>query len=677
MKLRELIQVCNGKELSELYAFWNGEGPPPADDTELRSRLLSYMTSDVVVRRRLRFLSRRLVDLLRYFLGRHRYEASLENIGDSHFFSFMGPYEVEAAVRALVKRGFLFPCRRTTVHPHRYTIPFELGDLLRGELEDLDLSLSEAFSLAKMLAVEAAEASGGPPPGESLDTMLAPPALDARISVVPLPIRELYDRALDCGGGLLPRSVLLRDRGSGEELPRRLVKESLEKARLGTVRHLALGEYGINHFEDTVILFDEVLRAELGRRVPDPAEASLVVRALGVDLLSDLSQFLGRLSREKVRLTQSGSVYRTAARKIEEQLILAAKRDSSREGLFQFVFQLALSRHLVRRSPERLLVLTSKGRTWPRLSVGFKLKELLAAVVDDPQQHFHRPRLQEHALAVLRSLTPDRWYDFGLLVGVVRHSYLSSLDEEGVREAYQSRYQYSSEAHTRDLPQITQMIAGFLSEDLHLLGLVDLALAAERPRALRLSPLAAKVFGNEGEDSSSAPRLLVNPDFEVLLFPEGDSYDLIQRLDRFAERISPEGASRFRITERTVERAVAAGMSAAEILETLSENSASELPQNVVYSIRDFAEKVKFVRIQRAFLVHARHKEVIDQLVRHGAVRREVMERLSPRLLALSPEANLEELLPLLEKEGVFVEGEPAGAGECPEEGAERNGDDD
>ena len=49
------------------------------------------------------------------------------------------------------------------------------------------------------------------------------------------------------------------------------------------------------------------------------------------------------------------------------------------------------------------------------------------------------------------------------------------------------------------------------------------------------------------QDAAPGPRLLVNPDFEILLFPDGDSYELIQRLDSFAERASSEAAHRFQI----------------------------------------------------------------------------------------------------------------------------------
>ena len=672
MHLSELISVCNAKERSELLTFWRPEGrrEEPADDPS--DELGGLMTDEAMVRRRLRFLSRKLVDLLRFFLGRRQFEASLEAVRKAQSCSLMSPHEVEAAVRALMKRGFLFPVRRTTSRPNRFVVPHELGEVLRGELEDLDLELADAFSLRRMLAstlvdtrvVEDSNSTERSPLQDlerSLLELTDRGSIDARRSQLPAEgVRPIFEAALEGGGGLLSRSVVSRN-GMDADFSRRMVKEHLERERLGTVRHLALGEYGINHFDDMVIVFEEVLQAELETRRPQPEEHGQRIRSLGVDLLSDLAEFLNRLSREKVRLTQSGSVYRTAARKIEEELILGSKGDFEAASILQFLFDVSLSCHLIRRSSDRHLSLTAKGRTWPRLGVGFKLKELLHGVLDDPGVHFHRPRLQRLALDVLHELSAERWYDFFLVVGLIRHRYLATLDEAGIRDAYQSRYQYSSEAHMRDLGQLTQMVSEFLSRELNLLGLIDLTLEADRPAALRLSALAEKVLGaakDTAEAAALGPRLLVNPDFEIVLFPEGDSYELIQNLDRFAERVSADGAYRYRITARSVERAVAGGLSVAEILETLSEHSDSELPQNVVYSVRDHASKVRFVRVQQALLLSARHKEVIDTVLRHSAVRRAVLERLSPRMLALNPATPLDQITPVLEQHGIFLEGD-------------------
>src|SRR5262249_57606073 len=123
-----------------------------------------------------------------------------------------------------------------------------------------------------------------------------------------------------------------------------------------------------------------------------------------------------------------------------------------------------------------------------------------------------------------------------------------------------------------------------------------------------------------------------------------------------------EDAQGFGITPGSVERAVAGGLTATEILETLSAHSSIDLPQNLVFSIREYAEKVRFVHLRPVLLLTARHREVIDQLLKRADVRKLVQERLGPRVLALVAEATTADLAVLLETEGVYLEGEaPAG----------------
>src|SRR5262249_34513091 len=263
--------------------------------------------------------------------------------------------------------------------------------------------------------------------------LAGPAEVEQRIAALPEDVRELFERALAPGGGVLPRALVARGTLDPGAAARRQLKEALEAARLGTVRHLALGEFGINHFDETLIVFEEVLDAELERRATAQPAPPARVRSLGVDLLSDLSLLLERLTRDKVRFTQGGQVYRAAAKKIEDELILCAKGEFDAEKLFGWLLELAQQRHLVRRPAERTLQLSAKGRTWPRLSVQFKLKELLSGLLEDLGRQFHPPRLRKLALDRLRELKPGRWYDFGLFVGAVRQRYLAQLEGGGLR----------------------------------------------------------------------------------------------------------------------------------------------------------------------------------------------------------------------------------------------------
>ncbi|MSR48113.1 MAG: hypothetical protein EXS13_13820 [Planctomycetes bacterium] len=655
-RVEELLRMQSPTDLAELHVFWDADGRRPAPGCDVAADLAMHMQDEGVVRRRLRFLGKKLIDLLRYFLGRRLFESDIDAIRAARSFAYMSPHEVEAAVRALVKRGFLFKRVAVANEPIRFVVATELGEVLQRELTDLDLELSASFSLRRMVAARADH-----PSHETLPVMLEPQAVARRIAELPDDVRELFERALVPGGGLLARALLDRALLDPSAPSRRHVKESLENARLGTVRHLALGEYGINHFDETIILFEEVLSVELDRRSTLAPPPTATVRSLGVDLLSDLALLVERLTRDKVRYTQGGQIYRAAAKKIEDELILCSKGgEASSETLFNFLLDLALQRHLLRRMQDRTLQLTAKGKTWPRLSVHFKLKELLAALLDDSGRAFHPPRLRKLALERLRELKAGRWYDFQLFVGAVRQRYLAQLDDAGLREAYQSRFQYSPEAHLRDLPQLGVVVATFLVDELHLLGMVDLGLESGRPIAFCVTPLAAKSLGlAESDAPPTKSRLLVNSDFEVLLLPEADAYELIQRLDRFAERVTAQDAHRFRITPKSVERAVAGGISATEILDTLAAHSTTDLPQNLVFSVREYADKVKFVHLRPAMLLTARHREVIDALLKRPGLKRFVLERLSPRVLALHME-DAETLQALLSDEGVYLEGDPA-----------------
>ena len=62
--------------------------------------------------------------------------------------------------------------------------------------------------------------------------------------------------------------------------------------------------------------------------------------------------------------------------------------------------------------------------------------------------------------------------------------------------------------------------------------------------------------------------------------------------------------------------------------------------------------------------------EPLDPVARVHLKNGAVLERINPRLLALNPEADLDAILPLLQKDGVFPEGDAAGAGEFPAPGS-------
>jgi hypothetical protein len=180
--------------------------------------------------------------------------------------------------------------------------------------------------------------------------------------------------------------------------------------------------------------------------------------------------------------------------------------------------------------------------------------------------------------------------------------------------------------------------------------------------AVRLNLLGAKGLGiGLPQDAEHLENpLIVNPDFEVILFQDGDSYDLITQLDKFAMRTKSDNTYHFKITSSTVEKAVAEGMTAAEILTLLSENSRVGIPQNVIYSIKEWAEKVKFVQVSTGTLLRGRNKEVIDRIIQSSRLKEAIVERISPTILLIHQDADPKYLRKNLEKLGIFLEGDEA-----------------
>src|SRR5262245_32458407 len=676
------LQNRSAVELRELLSFWDGHGPDPETHEQLVGELERRMSSEKAVRKRVKFLSKKLVDLLKFFLRGEGYRADVEHLTGSRSFSYLSPFELKAAINALLKRGFLFSAAHSNGHAapasngHRdsYLVPCELGDLLQAFIWDDDRSVDETFTLRGHLArlVERKDldallrshlgtSASANDHAEAAALLAAPAAVARRIAMLENPRHaELVSIVVQAYGGVASRSVLEKAHKGLGRWNRKALQEALESPLLGTVRRVARGEYGIHQFDEVVVVFAELVdgaRAALAKE-PPRLEA---VHSLGVDLISDISAFLSFIEHNPIRLTLSGKVYRTAVRKLEESFILARSGAFPGPWLFEYLFEFCQGQSMIERGADRSVVLTVKGKTWDRTPLEKKLSRLLkfaAGHWTTLVEPFHGERLMQLFLEELKRLPLGAWVDVNAPAFAARNAYLAGLDASGVRDRFQSRYQFAQQTGMRDPHQLALALTAWTRERLYLFGLVDVADVDGKPALLRLTTLGAKALGLPIPDEvlDAASPLIVNPDFEIILFPDGDTYDLVTELDRFAERTSSDSVIRYRLTEGSIERAVAEGLEPAQILRTLSERSRVEVPQNVIYSIGQWAEKVKFVSQSTVSLVRGRNKEVIDRLLHDKALRPYVIERLSPTALLMSQDVGREQLAALLGPLGIFLE---------------------
>lgn len=687
--LQVVLEERPDRELRELLSFWDGHEGAGHATGRLVGELRKSMSSEKAVRKRVKFLSKKLVDLLKFFLRGEGYRADLEHVTGTKSFSYLSPFELKAAINALIKRGFLFTAQANggdktdadrsggSTDDDReigtFLVPCELGDVLQAFIWDDDRSVEEIFSLRgqlgrlidrrdlrALLEAQLGEAPATVDHAQAAAALAGEAVVAARLAELPEAARDLLRVVAIQYGGIASRAALEKSHKALSRYKRKDLQELLEGQLLGTVRHVSLGEYGIHQFDEAVVLFGEVVpavRQILGRKEPDIE----LVRSLGVDLISDVSAFLSFVEHNAIKLTLSGKVYRTAVRKLEDGFILAGTSGFPGDWLFQYLFDFCMSQSMISRGDDRSVVLTIKGRSWDRTPLDRKLSRLLRFSTGNwtsQVEPFHGERLLGQYLDRIRELPVGRWAEVNAPAFDARNAYLADLDNLSVRDRFQSRYQFAQQSGMPDPQQLALSLTTWARERLFLFGLIDLAEHDGKQVAMRLTPLGAKALGvemPEGAEVGGKP-LIVNPDFEIILFPNDDTYDLITVLDRFADRISSDSAYRYKITEGSIEKAVAEGTEPSSILRTLSEHSRVEVPQNVIYSIGQWAGKVKFVNQAMVSLVRGRNKEVVDRILHDDALRGFVIERLSPTSVLMSLELDRDELARLLQPLGVFLE---------------------
>jgi hypothetical protein len=685
MNLEKALKEKPAAELREFYAFWEGQENHPGKAAEIVPRLLEQMTDEDLVRRRLKFLSKKLLDVLKFFLRSDSYTSNLHHILNSKAFSYMSQYEMEAALNALQKRGFLFSfkkkpgrSKKNGVGMKNLIIPEELGEILQNFLWDEEKDIYDTFSLRGYLSKfpedqladrfkDAFQEPGKVENGKDLEAfcsrLLEPDEVSHRLDRLEnVDLKRVLIMAITEFGGVLPMSIYDKIKGKMPPWSHRPWKKALEKNLLGTVRHLSLGEYGINHFDDTLVVFHEVVdRYMTGLTWIDPGDFS-EIKSLGVDLISDISSFLSFVSHNRIRLTLGGSIYRTAIKKVMDSFILKDKVEFEEDDIFNYIYSFCLGNRMIQRKGDRNLSLTVKGKAWDHQQLEKKLFRLLSFAFEEwesGEDQFHLPTLKKMFVEAVKSLQVNRWYDVMYLPFNCRNEYLALLEKNNIRDAFQNRYQYTQNTSMRETVQLAHSLFNWLRNRFYLLGLVDLGFRDGKVAAMKLTTLGAKALGialSQDMENEQNP-LIVNPDFEVILFQEGDSYDLITQLDKFAVRTKSDNTYHFKITSSSVEKAVAEEMTSSEILTLLSENSRVGIPQNVIYSIKEWAEKVKFVQVRQATLLRARNKEVIDRIIQSGELKEVIVERLSPTVLVVSADIQAEMLGKTLEQLGVFLEG--------------------
>ena len=661
-------------DLLELYRFWGGKEEPPASEEELRRLVGEWMNDPGRVEERVCALGRRLSAVVESLMAAPRYRRTWEELSGSRELEKLSPYELEAAVVALERRGFLVEGedRRFESFGGRVLgIPLELGDGLlqkrrerrRGIFGILTLRghLDQAYSES----VQSAQLS--PRRVRELYKMYAQESsCIARIDRLPQGVKSLVEKAILEFGGVLPRQFFERLDTALPHWNGRRWRLILEQSLVGTVQELDLTRYGIALQDETLVVFNEVALAWLRRvAVPSDPDRPHEERSAGIDIASNISRFLVYLDEHGVRFTVRGDIFKTTEKKILQHLIENPGRELSREEVLRFIFLFCKHEGLIDRTGNRKFAVTAAGREWDGRPLADKQRALLDFSLDERRgvgDPLHQVGMRGLLLRLLKRIEPMTWYDLMYLPFLARNTYLSTLDDEKADEELAERAHDGRIPSLEDPQRLAWNLIKWARERLHLLGLIDLGYdKAGRPVAMRLTASGARLFGAGGSDKSSAREaLVITPDFEVVLFPTGDDSELIHALDRFSTREKHGSLLHFRIDQEGVARALRSGMNLSEILELLESYSRTPVPQNVSFSIKDWALRAGLMRLDARLFLVCEEPEVQRRFCQDPGVRRHLGEIVDERTVRLKGRVTPRRMQALLRELGYIVELVPA-----------------
>lgn len=650
LTLKRHLDGATQAELLEFLRFWSPHEKHGNGRTALVHRLQRLMGDENTVYAKVELLSETVRSVLLALLRKSQHTSDLQGLFRGLDGLDLEFYEGEAALTALSRRGFVRVSRaQEWLHYGRsaYAIPREMALAMRGLAGADRRTFEQVFSHAsfRAAAVEAA--------ADLLPAPL-PDSVAAAVAALPEPVRTVAAEVVDRFGGILTRRefpAVFEERGIRWASASFL--EELGAAGLGTVGHLDLRDRGIAVDDDVVVVFHEAVERWFAGKGGAPPAHDHVLRGHG-DLMSDVRTALAMVREMPVRVSKGDSVYKAARARIAERLQFPQQPLLDRDDVAGRAIAIARGLGLADTTGEGELVLTAKGEEWMRLPLLEKVRGAYGLVLQDgggTLRSHHLRRVQ--AILVELLADPERrgwWWPTPSLSMLARNRYLLELAREEPPTA-----PAPTAAREAALTALGKAAQDLVLRDFFALGLVAVAVRGDEPVAVRLSALGRRVLLGEEPRAGAARPLVVNPDFEMLVLPEGDVDDLLHDLDRIAVRVRTGEVVQYRLDRERIERVAVAGEPPEAILETLRAHARAPLPQNVEYTVRAWAGDVRSASLAEGILFRASDSSVVEAVLADPALRECVLEVLGPAAVFFHPKVMERRIAQELRALGVYL----------------------
>lgn len=418
----------------------------------------------------------------------------------------------------------------------------------------------------------------------------------------------------------------------------------------------------------------------------------------GTPALYDLTTIIGASFQQNMEPTQGGYIPKRLVNKLMPMLQMKPRV----QGYYQenlsvdMLFNLATQLHLLKLSrssgdgAKPRYIEASGLRAWSQKSEREMLRELLDQWIQNRQwpdiaglnydaeaaydAYYYMDYIsgRKELLSYLRTCQPGRWYTASSLLHTIRHEKPYLLRNQKYQSGVMG-YRSAKSVLAKWFAIDGEIIIGMLASSLYEMGVVALGYEQHsqngshpaNPVAFMVTDLGAGVLGTKsetkeangeqeiGEAGERKHTLIVQPNFELMLLQP--DMPTLYRLLPFAQIVQVGMVSRLTLTKASLLRGLEQGRNIEQIMETLAECSQNELPQNVVYTLKDWARGYKEVNISQVFLVETPSESMGDDLAAMQSLKNFGLRRLGSCSFVTSGDISIQELRRVLEKAGVVA----------------------
>lgn len=376
-----------------------------------------------------------------------------------------------------------------------------------------------------------------------------------------------------------------------------------------------------------------ILAARMVEDLCPPAGVTVTPHPLGRDLLEDMHRFLAYVTAEEVTLTQHGQIFKRHLRALA-QLLAAPLHEESDYTISRYPEPLGF---LIDFCLDQLLLQRGDGQLRPTPELQIWAREHETALKQAQLFDFWRNRYYYHDLQAFLTLVAPLGLQWARLDQIVLE--LEPLIHPSQRSGFPRRLQHH--LHT------------FLAP----LGIFELGSftppGEEDGTVCRLTPAGAALLqGQTPPPVFRQGQFILQGNYELIL-PRPADPAVLWFLELCGEAVRADSALQYLISRRSVYRALKAGISGDALLHFLQEHAATDLPQNVAYSLREWVAAYGRVFFQAVCLLRCTDALLAQQIKASRRTGRFVVGELTPTDLVVRQE-EVPELSQALVEEGLM-----------------------